>query len=80
MNLMGKGENDKLINAIHTTLSVEYSYIKSFFLPSESVSYLQQNVIIMCSNKPIGFQARHMAGFIEIELGQGHIIMDNPAH
>ncbi len=80
MNLMGKGENDKLINAIHSTLSEEYSYIKSFFLPSESVSYLQQNIIVMGSNKPIGFQARHMAGFIEIELGQGHIIMDNPAH
>jgi spermidine synthase len=34
----------------------------------------------MGSNKPIGLQARHMAGFNEIELGQGHIIMDNPAH
>jgi spermidine synthase len=76
LNLMGKGENDKLINAIHTTLREEYAYTKSFFLPSEDVRDIR-NIIIMGSNKPIGFQARHMAGFAEIELGQGHMIMDS---
>lgn len=30
MNLMGKGENDPLINAIYTTLTEEYAYIKAF--------------------------------------------------
>jgi spermidine synthase len=76
MNLMGKGVNDKLINAIHTTLSIEFAYTKSFFLPSEHVSDIK-NIIIIGSNKPVGFQARNMAGFTEIELGQGHIIMDS---
>jgi spermidine synthase len=76
MNLIGKGDNDKLINAIHTTLSEEYAYTKSFSLPSEGIRDIQ-NTIIIGSNKPIGFQARNMAGFTEIELGHGHIIMDS---
>jgi spermidine synthase len=76
MNLMGKGENDQLLNAIHTTLSEEYAYIKSFALPSEGAADIL-NIIIMGRNKPIGFQARHMAGFTEIELGQGYIIRDS---
>ena len=75
MNLMGKGENDKLINAIHRTLSEEFAYTKSFSLRSERATDIQ-NVIIMGRNKPIGFQLRHMAGFTEFEPGQGHIIMD----
>ena len=75
INLMGKGENDRLIRAIHTTLSEEYAYTKSFSLPSEGIRDLQ-NIILMGSNDPIGFQARSMAGFIEIKLEQGHIIMD----
>jgi spermidine synthase len=76
LNLIGKGESDKLINAIHTTLSGEYAYIKSFSLPSEGVTDIQ-NIIIIGRKKPIAFQLRNMAGFIEIELGQGHIIMDS---
>ena len=74
MNLMGKGENDKLMKAIHTTLSQQYLYTKSFcLLSSDGVKDLQ-NIIMIGRNKPIGFQLRHMAGFTEIELGQGHII------
>ena len=77
MNLMGKGENDKLMKAIHTTLSQQYAYTKSFcLLSSEGVKDLH-NIIMIGRNKPIGFQLRHMAGFTEIELGQGHIIMDS---
>jgi spermidine synthase len=76
MNLMGKGENDNLINAIHTTLREEFAYTKSFSLVSEGVTDIQ-NIIIIGRNKPIGFQLRNMASFTEIELGQGHIIMDS---
>jgi spermidine synthase len=78
MNLMGKGENDKLINAIHTTLREEFAYIKSFSLVSEAATADIQNMIIIGRNKPIGFQLRNMASFTEIELRQGHIIMDWP--
>lgn len=76
MNLMGKGNNDRLMNAIHTTLSEEYIYIQSFQLPSENVSDVK-NIIMMGSNSPILFQAQQMAGFIKLELGQGHIIRDS---
>lgn len=75
MNLMGKGEHDPLINAIHTTLGEEYPYIKSFSLPSESAADFQ-NIIMIGGNSPIHFQARQMAGFIEIQLGQGYHIQD----
>lgn len=75
MNLFGKGENDQLMNAIHSTLSEEFTYIKAFSLPSEGISDIQ-NMILIGRNKPIGFQARQMAGFSEIELGQGYIIRD----
>jgi spermidine synthase len=76
LNLIGRGESDKHINAIQKTLSQAYAYTKSFSLPSAGVSDIQ-NIIIIGRNKPIVFQLRHMAGFTEIELGQGHIIMDS---
>ncbi|MBP1155708.1 spermidine synthase [Paenibacillus sp. PvR052] len=74
MNLMGKAKNDKLINAIHTTLRETYVYTKAFSLPGKDVSDIR-NIILIGSNKNIDFP-RDMAGFFEIELGQGHIILD----
>lgn len=75
MNLMGKSKNDKLINAIYTTLRETYAYAKAFSLPGEDAADLR-NIIVIGSNKTIDFQPRAMAGFFEIELGQGHIIRD----
>ncbi|MBA2941114.1 fused MFS/spermidine synthase [Paenibacillus sp. CGMCC 1.16610] len=75
MNLFGKGDNDQLVNAIHSTLSEEFTYIKAFILPSEGAADIQ-NFLLAGSQEPIGFQARHMAGFTQIELGQGYIIRD----
>lgn len=75
MNLFGKGVNDPLIKAIHTTLSLEFAYTKAFLLPSDHNNEFK-NVLIMGSHSPIGYQARNMAGFQEIELQQGHIITD----
>jgi spermidine synthase len=76
MNLMGKAHNDKLINAIHTTLREIYTYSKAFSLPGEDAADMS-NIIVIGSNKSIDFQARDMAGFYEIELEQGHIIMES---
>ncbi|KIL39643.1 spermidine synthase [Gordoniibacillus kamchatkensis] len=76
MNLMGKGANDNLINAIHTTLGEHFPYTRTFALPAQGARDVQ-NVVIMGSGKPIRYQARHMAGFIEALPGQGHIIMDS---
>lgn len=78
MNVMGRGQNDKLINAIHSTLSAEFAYTQSFLLPSERATDLH-NVIIIGGSKPIGYQARSMAGFTVFQPGQGHIILDAPA-
>ncbi|MCD9025327.1 spermidine synthase [Cohnella silvisoli] len=76
MNLMGKPKNDRLINAIHTTLRETYAYIMAFSLPATDEIDIR-NIIVMGSNKTIDFQARDMAGFYEIELEQGHLIMDS---
>lgn len=77
LNLMGRGENDRLVCAVHSTLCEEYAYTKSFslHLPYGNASDLK-NIIIMGGNKPIGFQERNMAGFTEFEPGQGYIITD----
>lgn len=75
VNLMGKIKNDKLINAMYTTLNEAYAYSKAFSLPGKNVSDIR-NIIVIGSNKTIDFQPGAMAGFGEIELGQGHIIRD----
>ncbi|WP_274468959.1 MULTISPECIES: spermidine synthase [unclassified Paenibacillus] len=75
MNLFGKGEHDQLMNAIYTTLGEEFAYLKAFALPSGGTSDIQ-NMILVGRNRPIGFQARQMAGFTEIEPGQGYVIRD----
>jgi spermidine synthase len=76
MNLMGKPKNNRLINAIHTTLKETYAYTKAFSLPAVDENDIR-NLIIMGSNKTIDFQLRDMAGLYEIEIEQGHIIMDS---
>jgi spermidine synthase len=76
INLIGRGESDKLINAIHTTIREEYAYTQSFSLPSEGVTDIK-NIIIIGRNKPIVAQTRKMAGFIEFEPGLGYIIKDS---
>ncbi|OAB41618.1 spermidine synthase [Paenibacillus glacialis] len=75
LNLMGRVDNDTLINAIHSTLRESYNYSKVFSLPSEGVTDIQ-NIIIMGSYKPINYQARNMAGFNEMTLEEGYIIWD----
>ncbi|MCQ6561196.1 spermidine synthase [Paenibacillus mendelii] len=78
INLMGKIKNDRLINAIHTTLGETYPFTKAFALPAESGSDIQ-NILVMGSSRDIGFQAQGMAGFIEVELDAGHIIRERAA-
>lgn len=76
INLMGRSEHDPFVQAIHTTLSDLYPYVKSFTLPAEGVANIQ-NIVIMGGKTPIQFQSRHLSGFIEIEPGEGFIIRDH---
>lgn len=75
MNLMGKSDNDRLLNAIHTTLSEHFPYTEAFALPSEGSADIR-NIIMVGSSRPVRYQSRHMAGFVRITLGQGHVIWD----
>lgn len=76
MNLIGRGEQDKLVGAVHSTLRAVFAHTKAFTLQSKSGSGGIRNIIIMGSGRPIGFQARHMAGFAEFEPPEGYIIAD----
>jgi spermidine synthase len=76
MNLMGKPKNDRLINAIHSTLRETYVYTKAFSLPAVDETDIR-NLFIMGSNKTMDFQVRDKIGLYEIEIEQGHIIMDS---
>jgi spermidine synthase len=79
MNVMGKPKNDKLVDAIHTTLGEAYAYTKAFSLPETSDADIR-NMIVVGSNRTIDFRPREMAGFYEIELGQGHLILDSGSY
>ncbi|MNP81696.1 hypothetical protein D3C76_1801320 [compost metagenome] len=63
------------MGAIHTTVGEYFEYTKAFAIPSEGTADIR-NIIIMGSAQPIRYQARQMAGFVEITLGQGHVIRD----
>ncbi|KHL91447.1 spermidine synthase [Paenibacillus sp. IHB B 3415] len=75
MNLMGRSDNDRLIGAIHSTLSEVYPYTKTFALPAEGTADLS-NIIMVGSSRPVTYQSRHMAGFSEITPELGHVIRD----
>lgn len=75
MNLMGRPNNDRLINAIYSTLRETFVYTKAFALQGEDAADIR-NILVVGSNSNVEFQLRSMAGFIEIELGHGHIMMD----
>ncbi|WP_082198593.1 spermidine synthase [Bacillus sp. FJAT-26390] len=75
LNLMGKIKNDRLMNAIYSTLVESYPYAKAFSLPGKDTSAMR-NIIVIGSNKTIDYQQQAMAGFIETELGRGHVMVD----
>ncbi|OBZ14041.1 spermidine synthase [Bacillus sp. FJAT-27264] len=76
LNLMGRGEQDWMINAIHTTLSRTFAYTRAFALSSDNASDVL-NIVMIGSYAPIGFVSRQMAGFTEISPGPGHVIWDS---
>ncbi|OPA75236.1 spermidine synthase [Paenibacillus selenitireducens] len=75
MNLMGKAKNDRLVYAIHTTVRETYAHCRAFTMSSEADADIR-NIIVVCSDKIMDYDAKGMAGFYEIELGEGHVIMD----
>ncbi|WP_419875313.1 spermidine synthase [Candidatus Pristimantibacillus sp. PTI5] len=75
LNLMGKVKNDKIMNAIYSTLGEAFAYVKAFSLPAEHNADIR-NIIIVASCRPIRFESKAMAGFNEIQLEEGHILMD----
>ncbi|MCG7409214.1 fused MFS/spermidine synthase [Paenibacillus sp. ACRRX] len=75
MNLMGKAKKDKYMEAMHTTLCETYAFTKAFLLPGGGENEMR-NIIVIGSDHKIDYLPHSMAGFVEIEFDQGHIIRD----
>jgi len=65
LNLLTRGGNDPLVNAIHATLAKEYAYTKAFMLQTKGAGSLK-NLILAARPRPIVYQARQLAGFLEV--------------
>lgn len=76
LNLIGRSIHDYHVSSIHSTLLECYPYVKSFALPAEGAADIQ-NILLVGGKSPVQFQARHMCGFTEIELGEGNVIRDS---
>ncbi|MCM3700797.1 spermidine synthase [Paenibacillus macerans] len=75
LNVFGRGKHDELTAAIVTTLQVHFAYVRVFSLPAEH-THDKRNMVIAGSRQPIGYDRRHLAGFVEIEVQEGYIIRD----
>ncbi|MOA43235.1 hypothetical protein D3C78_1653690 [compost metagenome] len=75
LNLMGRPTNDHVVNAIYTTLGEVYPYCQAFWLPGESLGDIR-NLLVVGSSSRMNYEQSAMAGFMELDLVQGHIIMD----
>ncbi|SEM63472.1 spermidine synthase [Paenibacillus sp. OV219] len=76
LNMMGKGGQDTITAAVHSTLQTVFAHTRVFSLPSLSKSELR-NIIIIGSERPIRFQESKMVGFVPITLEQGYLIEDH---
>ncbi|MNW30592.1 spermidine synthase [compost metagenome] len=75
LNLIGS-PTDRWIHAVHSTLELHYLYTRTFILQPEHVRE-HTNIIMVGRQRPIAYQARHMAGFQYFLPPQGHIIQDD---
>lgn len=75
LNLMGRGEHDPLIGAVHTTLGEVFDTVRTFAIPVKGAAG-RQNVLMAAGSRPIAYQGRRMAGFVEIAPGEGYVITD----
>ncbi|MEN1985190.1 spermidine synthase [Paenibacillus hubeiensis] len=75
MNVFGRSGNDRQVNAIYATLSEHFDRTRLFALPTESGDEIQ-NRILAGSDSAIHYQARQMAGFVEQQPGEGHVIQN----
>ncbi|WP_025679189.1 spermidine synthase [Paenibacillus massiliensis] len=75
LNLIGSPA-DRWIHAVHSTLQLHYLYTLTFILQPEHVRE-HTNIIMVGRQRPIAYQARHMAGFKYFLPPQGHIIRED---
>nr|WP_246427999.1 fused MFS/spermidine synthase [Paenibacillus phyllosphaerae] len=75
MNLAGKAQGDKRIEAIHASLAHLFPHTKVFILPAKDREE-QRNMLLTGSGEPITYDPQAMAGFTEIALEPGYVMRD----
>ncbi|TVY01979.1 spermidine synthase [Cohnella terricola] len=75
-NAMGKPKNDRLVDAIHTTIRKSFAYVKVFSLPVEKETDIR-NMIFVGSDKPLALRVKDVPGLHEVVPGEGHLIQDH---
>lgn len=75
INLIAKHTHDNQVCAIYTTLREVYSATRAFALPVKGSSGLL-NMILVGGAKPFQFKPDAMAGFQEVSLHAGDLLVD----
>lgn len=65
LNLLTRGGHDPVIETIHNTLAKVYSHTQAFVLQTKGAGSLK-NLLLVARNQPIVYQARQMAGFVQV--------------
>ncbi|WP_238392542.1 spermidine synthase [Paenibacillus antri] len=65
-NVTVRGERDLRTSSVFAALRAEFAYAKAFVLPSANAAD-QRNAILVGGSSPIRYQARRMAGFVEVD-------------
>ncbi|RED59203.1 spermidine synthase [Cohnella lupini] len=75
LNVMGKPKNDRYMNAVYTTFSEVYPFVKGMSLQADSAADAR-NIILVGSRLPIDMAEQASPGLVEVEFDSGHIIID----
>lgn len=77
MNLFGRGRNDPLIGAVHTTLQSVFPHTACYELPQERAAD-RRNMILIGSGRKMAVSVRNkqMAGFTSFTPEERYIIQD----
>lgn len=75
LNLIGRARGDKRIASIYETLKEAFPHVCAFYLGGHDDPG-GGNFILAGAKREIGFLGPELAGFAEIELGQGHLMRD----
>jgi len=73
LNVTGRGTRDRFVAAAFAALRDEFAFAKAFVLPAAGVAEAR-NVLLVGGSAPIRYQARRMAGFVEVDAPRSGLV------